>query len=94
MFNKPTNLKRNEIDLSIFYGMNSVEWIAKGNMTYEEKENNPSYETTGGYLKTYTYKEMWLNWYSKQDKSIDDKIKALPNFDSDVFEEITGLKIK
>ena len=38
---------------------------------------------------------MKLNWYVKQNKKkIDDKIKELPNFDSKIFEEITGLKIK
>jgi len=94
MFNKETNLKSSDIDLSFLSGMVLTEWIKKENMIDEEKESHPEYETTGGYLKKYAYKEMWSNWYAKQDKSINNKIKALPNFDSDIFEEITGLKIK
>jgi len=95
MFNKETTLKRQDIDLSFLYDMKLTEWISKENMSEKEKQENPNYETIGGYLKTFTYKEMWFNWYVKQNKEkIDAKIKALPNFDSKIFEEITGLEIK
>lgn len=95
MFNKETTLKKQDIDLSFLYDMKLTEWISKENMSEKEKQENPNYETIGGYLKTFTYKEMWFNWYVKQNKEkIDAKIKALPNFDSKIFEEITGLEIK
>lgn len=47
----------------------------------------------GGYLKKYTYKEAWKNLW---DSLNDDEKKAfeyLPNFDSEIFEDITGIKI-
>jgi len=57
-------------------------------MTEEEKKTNPDYQVMGGYLKRYSYKEAW----AKVPKEIIEKIKQLKNFDSIVFEEITGIK--
>lgn len=98
-FNKPTSLKRDE--LSGLKGLNVLRWnyednwwIYSENMTEEEKTAHPEYETTGGYLKTVDFKTacrmMWDNL------NIDEKqsVKDLPNFDADVFEEITGIRIE
>ena len=50
-------------------------------------------ELMGGYLKTYTMKEAWANWWSKLTDENKEIIKQLPNFDSDVFKDITGIEI-
>lgn len=63
-------------------------------MTDDEKKNNPQAETTGGYLKTFDYKEAWRQAYDNADKKDIELLKALPNFDAKVFEEITGIKVK
>mgnify|MGYP000202613853 CR=1 FL=1 len=73
-------------------------------MTKKEKEENPSYKTTGGYLKVYNYKEAWKIAYDKATDEDIELLKALPNFDADVFKFIpygeierrgrTGEKIK
>ena len=70
-----------------------VEWIHEGNMTDEEKEEHPTYKTTGGYLKVLDESEcgqIWWDGLSENDRAI---IWALPNFDRDIFENITGIKI-
>lgn len=89
MFNKPTGKKRSEIDIP-YINIVLTEWIE---YTDEEKKSDPQKALMGGYLKSYTYKEAWANWYETATQMQIDRIKALPNYDADVFYEITGLKI-
>ena len=70
-----------------------VEWIYESDMTDEEKEKNPTYKTTGGYLKVFDESEsaqIWWDGLSNKNKEI---IKSIPNFDAEKFEKCTGIKI-
>ncbi len=72
---------------------NVVEWIYESNMTNEEKEAHPSYKTTGGYLKELDESDcaqMWWNGLLEYQRNI---IKALPNFDPEIFFQCTGVKV-
>ena len=62
-------------------------------MTEEEKEAYPSYITTWWYLKYYDYKQAFQLSYEKA--SIEDRalVKQLPNFDKDIFYEISWIMI-
>ena len=66
-------------------------------MTAEEKKHHPEYAITGGYQKQYDYKEAFRKSFEKA-KQLPDwpeqlkRLKALPNFDAKVFEEISGIK--
>lgn len=99
MFNKPTNicikdarrLKGVEI-LSRKYA--SSWWIYSHNMTDEEKLAHPEHEVTGGYLKTVDFKTACKMMWDKLDADDRQAVMDLPNFDADVFEEITGIKIE
>ena len=62
-------------------------------MTDEEKEANPTYHTTGGYLKVYNYKEAFQASYNRATREEQLRIKELPNFSSEVFKEISGIDI-
>lgn len=68
-------------------------WVSEEKMAEDEKEEHPEYKKTGGYLKTLTYQEawaiMWENFHNKEKEAI----MKLPNFDKDVFKEITGIKV-
>lgn len=77
--------------LSKYFILN--EWIYEEDMTDSEKEEHPEYKTIGGYLKSYNYKEVWINAWNKM--SIEERgiVKEMPNFDKDIFYEITGVKI-
>lgn len=77
-----------------FSGMNPCVWIESSIMTDEEKKANPSHETTGGYIKTLSYKEAWAVWKRKCSKENWEKVLALPNFCPKIFEEITGIKVE
>jgi hypothetical protein len=69
-------------------------WIDWSEMTDKEKTDNKNAFVTKGYLKTYTYKEAWANAYKEASKEDIKLLKALPNWNSDIFEDITGIKIK
>ena len=63
-------------------------------MTDTEKKANPAYETNGGYLKKRTYHEAWQIMWNGWTKEQQDSIKKLPNFDKDIFKEITGIEVE
>jgi len=89
LFNKPCTKEQAEEIYSIdWYHFDLNLWVNESKMTAQEKKDNPTYKTTGGYLKTISYKEAW----AKMPKEEIDKIKKLKNFDKKVFEEITGIK--
>ena len=98
MFNKPSdwtyidwvNSKAREI---IFKNIVKTVWIDEENMTDKEAEENPDYEILGGYLKTFSDSEMWANMWNSITEEEKEEIKSLPNFDKDIFKEITGIEI-
>jgi hypothetical protein len=75
----------------IYFGL--TEWVAEKDMTDKEKEDNPSYKTTGGYLRVYGYQEAWRKAYDSATREEQLKIKDLPNFDKDKFKQISGIDI-
>ena len=70
-----------------------TEWIEEINMTDQEKEDNPTYKTTGGYLKVYDYREAFQKSYNNATREEQLKIKNAPNFDADKFYQISGIHI-
>ena len=94
-FNKPckTEVWDNAPKPDFIYSVEVCEWIWWNSMTDKEKADNKDAFVTDGYLKTIPYKEAWANAYKKASGSDIELLKALPNFDADVFEEITGIKI-
>jgi hypothetical protein len=70
-----------------------LEYILWENMSDEEKEAHSEAEITGGYLKELDTSECAVTWWrglSDDDKSI---VTSLPNFDKDIFKEITGVDV-
>ena len=71
-------------------------WIPEIEMTEEEKKKNETYKTTWWYIKVWVVDEdMKTHWRSAFDNcnSLEDlrKTLELPNFDYDIFEEISGI---
>ena len=98
LFNKPSDMTYREwLDSNARYLLNQipkdvVEWIYGEDMTDEEKAAHPTYETTGGYLKVLDESEcgqLWWDSLSDRRKKI---IKAIPNFDAEIFFQCTGIK--
>lgn len=63
--------------------------------TDEERETHKKeIETCGGFLKTIDYKEAWrLSWNKATDEDRR-KVLKLPNWDNDIFREITGIDVE
>ena len=101
MFNKPSVWTigdwRNSKACIILNMMpkNRLKWVTLYNMNDEEKELHPNYKTTGGYLKeievTTEDKQNWWNDLSESDRK---EVLSLPNFDKDIFKEITGIDVE
>lgn len=72
----------------------TVEWIGKSEMTDEEKNENPTYRTTGGYLKVYDKSETSQLWWDGLSETDKESVMTLPNFDADKFYKCTGIKVE
>lgn len=73
--------------------VNALEYILYENMTDEERVQYPEAKVTGGYLKEANRKEVAAKWWlglSSDRKSI---IMSIPNFDKEIFKEITGIDV-
>ena len=94
VFNKPCSIEVwDNADKPDFLYFNLTEWVCDTNMTDQEKEDNPTYKTTGGYLKVYDYKEAFQKSYNKASQEDKDLLFKLPNFDAEVFKEISGIDV-
>jgi len=94
MFGKETNTKREDIIFPNWFYFDLTEWISDKNMTNEQKKKHPEYTTNKGFLLTYDYKESWRISFEKAEKEDIEKTLKLPNFDYDIFEQITGINKK
>ena len=100
LFNKPSDWTYHDwLNSKARYVMNDCPytktiWIDSENMIDFEKEENPTWECTGGYLKTiYVTKEDKQEWWDNLDDEDREEVMSLPNFDKDIFKEITGIEV-
>ena len=68
-------------------------WVSEEQMTDEDKKVDPNFYARGGQLRSRSYKEAWKIAYDKASKTDIKLLKALPCFDSDVFEAISGIRV-
>ena len=99
LFNKPSDITYNDwLRSDARYLLNQipkdvVEWVYEEDMTDEEKAANPTYETTGGYLKVLNESECGQLWWGSLSDFQKNYIKSIPNFDAEIFEQCTGIKV-
>ena len=99
LFNKPSDMTyRDWYESDARWLLNQipkdvVEWIYSEDMTDEEKAEHLTHKTTGGYLKVLDESEcgqLWWGSLSDRQKNI---IKAIPNFDAEIFFQCTGIRV-
>ena len=93
-FNKDTDMTYTEFREK--FGYKDIDfpmnvWVDKDKMTDQEKKDVSGWETMGGYLKTLSYKEAWAEGWKNATQEQTDWYKSLPNFDPEIFKEITGI---
>ena len=95
VFNKPCKLKDWEGSKKpeFIFNIKITKWVNDFEMSDDEKDNNPNWQSREGYLKTLSYKEAWAEAFKGASKEDVDLLKKLPNFCPKVFKEITGLEV-
>ena len=96
IFNKDSGMMFEEAEQTAWYylifkhSLRLDEWVE---YTDAEKKESVIRQCAGGYLKRYSYKEACANWWSKYTDDEKQIIMTMPNFDADIFEEITGIDV-
>ena len=99
LFNKPSDmtyrewLKSDARRLLNRMPKNVVIWVYESDMTDEEKAAHPTYETTGGYLEVLDESECGSLWWDSLTDREKEVIKAIPNFDAEIFFQCTGIRV-
>ena len=92
MFNKMTNYKREDVKIPSWCYFNMTVWVSHDTATEEEKtEHKTEIEICGGFLKTINYKDAWRIAWNKASIEERKELFDLPNWDNQVFKEITGI---
>ena len=95
LFNKPC--KRDDFincDKPDFLYFNLNVWVGKSDMTDEQKKEDPDFHVRGGQLQTRDYKEAFKESWDNADNEDKEKVFNLPNFDADIFLEISGIDVR
>ena len=92
IFNKETNVPRNDIDFPSFLYFDLTVWVSCDTATDEEREAHKiEIETCGGFTKAISYKEAFRIAWDKADKEEHRKLLELPNWNNEIFKEISGI---
>ena len=92
IFNKETNIPRNNIEFPDFLYFDLTTWVSHDTATAEEKEAHKiDIETCGGFIKTIPYKEAFRIAWDKASKEEHKKLLKLPNWNNEIFREISGI---
>ena len=92
MFNKMTTYKRKDIKIPSWCFFNLTVWVSHDTATEEEKTSHKAeIEICGGFLKTINYKDAWRHAWNKASIEERKELFDLPNWDNQVFKEITGI---
>lgn len=94
VFNKPCNSEVwYDADKPWFlYRAIPSSWVPWNVMSDEEKQQQPYAQYRGGYTKSISMEEAWARAFQTADDGDIKLLKALPNYDYEVFKEITGIE--
>ena len=92
IFNAFTEVKKESIVFPMFLYFDLTVWVSYDTATEEEKTKyKTEIETCGGFLKTLEYKEAFRRAWDKASKEEHKKLLNLPNWNNDIFKEISGI---
>ena len=94
MFNKDTELTRGDLSFPSWLYFDLTVWVSHDTATAEEKKKyKAEIETCGGFLKAIPYKQAFSIAYNKAPDEEKLQLFNLPNFDTGIFEEISGIDV-
>ena len=92
MFNKPIDVNIEDIAFPDFLYFELTKMVYKEKATDEEKEiYEKKIETSGYFLKKLEYKEAFRLAWDKASTEEHKKLLKLPNWDNEIFKEISGI---
>ena len=92
MFNKPIDVNIEDIAFPDFLYFDLIKLVYKEEATDEEKEiYEKEIKTSGCFLKKLEYKEAFRVAWDKASPEEHKKLLKLPNWDNEIFKEISGI---
>ena len=92
IFNAFTEVKKENIVFPNFLYFDLTVWVSHDTATEREKvEHKTEIENCGGFLKTLEYKEAFRLAWDKASKEEHKKLLNLPNWNNEIFKEISGI---
>ena len=68
-------------------------WVPEYKMTDEEKQQNRGWKTAEGYYRAIPFKQAFQDAWNNFSEDSKQEFLTLPNFDPEIFEEITGVNV-
>lgn len=99
LFDKPSDWTINDWARSTAYGImgdcpsDFLFWVDYDDMTKEEIKNNPNSKYIKGYMKQIKATKHRQIWWDELSDSERKEVMSLPNFDKDIFKQITGIDV-
>ena len=93
LFNKDTDLDFDKVAIP-YIELLITEWIPEDKMSESQKLADKDFFVKKGTLIKRTYKEAFVLGWAKLDEKTKQQFKDLPNFDADIFFEITGVDVR
>ena len=95
IFNIETDVARKDILFPNFFYFDLTVFVSYDTATDEERKRyKKDIETCGGFLKAIPYKEAWRKSWDKASDADRRKVLELPNWDNEVFKEISGIDVE
>lgn len=92
MFNRMTHYKREDVKIPSWCYFDLTVWVSHDTATEEEKQKHKEeIEVCAGFLKPINYKDAWRHAWNRASIEERKKLFDLPNWDNQVFKEITGI---
>ena len=97
IFNMPSGMSMEDFYRSKYWDaicsadFRLTEWVE---YSEEEKQADEKKALIGGYLKKNTYKDACAGWWADMSEENREMIKSMPNFDKEVFNDITGIEVE
>ena len=99
MFNRPSDwtyddwLNSEACSLMRQIQMNAVKWVRAQDVSEKEAAAHPEVKTTNGYLKVLDNTKSAIRWWKTLNQRQKNVITAIPNFNKEIFKEITGIDV-
>ena len=96
IFNIPSGLSLEQFYMTEYWrAINDApfELISWESYSEDEKRDNIEMRNIQGSIKTYQYQEACKNWWAKLPNRSKEIIESMPNFDPEVFKDITGISL-